>query len=175
MPLLKKGPDVLLSTAPIGKKTRAFAPGGAWAKMGARATLFLTNVMNYRKHGAAAARFAERRRREDDAPRLCDQVPGLLSLRLDIEERSGIAGTQPKHIRRFVVDRAPALFLVPCGDPRCVDGEHDLTTLIMRALRAHETSFQGTDECTGSLGPSPCDRVLHFDAIAEYADAPLGP
>jgi hypothetical protein len=133
--------------------------------------------MNYRKHGAAAARFAERRRREDDAPRLCDEVPNLRSLRLEIEERSGIAGTQPKHIRRFVVDRAPALFLVPCGDPRCVDGEHDLTMLVMRALRAHETCFQGTDECTGSVGSSPCGRVLHFDAFAEYGSdrAPLRP
>ncbi len=125
--------------------------------------------MNYRKHGAAAARFAERRRREDDAPRLSDEVPDLRSLRLEIEERSGVAGTQPKHIRRFVVDRAPALFLVPCGDPRCVDGEHDLTATVMRALRARQTSFQGTDECTGSVGLGACGRVLHFDAIAEYA------
>jgi hypothetical protein len=124
--------------------------------------------MNYRKHGAAAARFAERRRREDDAPRLSEQVPELISLRLEIEERSGVAGTQPRHIRRFVIDRAPALFLVPCGDPRCTDGEHDLTTVVMRALRARETSFQGTDGCTGSVGPGPCERVLHFDAIAEY-------
>jgi hypothetical protein len=125
--------------------------------------------MNYRKHGAAAARFAERRRREDVAPRLSDEVPDLRSLRLEIEERSGIAGTQPKHIRRFVVDRAPALFLVPCGDARCVDGEHDLTALVMRSLRAHETRFQGTDECMGSVGSSPCGRVLHFDAFAEYS------
>jgi hypothetical protein len=133
--------------------------------------------MNYRKHGAAAARFAERRRREDDAPRLCDEVPNLRSLRLEIEERSGIAGTQPKHIRRFVVDRAPALFLVPCGDPRCVEGEHDLTMLVMRALRAQETCFQGTDDCAGSVGSSPCGRVLHFDAFAEYSSerSPLRP
>ena len=125
--------------------------------------------MNYRKHGAAAARFAERRRREDDAPRLSDQVPGLTSLRLEIEERSGVTGTQPRHIRRCVVDRAPALFLVPCGDPRCTDGVHDLTDTVMRALRAHETSFRGTDECLGMVGESRCGRVLHFEATAEYA------
>ncbi|MDP9002310.1 MAG: hypothetical protein M3O46_19635 [Myxococcota bacterium] len=124
--------------------------------------------MNYRRHGAAAARFAERRRREDDAPRLCEQVPDLISLRLDIEERSGVTGTQPRHIRRLVVDRAPALFLVPCGDPRCVESEHDLTETIMRALRAREASFEGDDECAGSIGTSPCGRVLHFDATAEY-------
>jgi hypothetical protein len=123
-------------------------------------------MMNYRKNSPAAQRFAERRRREGDAPRLCEQVPNLLSLRLEIEERSGVTGTA--HVRRIVVDRAPALFLVPCGDPRCTDGEHDLTTTVMRALRSQEKSFQGTDECTGSVGLSACARVLHFDAVAEY-------
>ncbi len=126
-------------------------------------------MMNYRRHSPAAQRFAERRRREDEAPRLCDQVPELVSLRLEIEERSGhTTGAGPKHIRRVVVDRAPALFLMPCGDPRCADGEHDVTTTVMRALRAHETQFQGSDECMGSVGLSACPRVLHFDATAEY-------
>jgi hypothetical protein len=129
----------------------------------------LPRAMMNRRNSAAAQRFAERRRREEDAPRLHDQVPNLVSLKLEIEERSGVTGV--KHTRRVVVDRAPALFLVPCGDARCADGEHDLTTTVMTALRAHETSFQGTDECTGSA-PSPtapaCARVVHFDAVAEY-------
>lgn len=123
--------------------------------------------MNYRKNSPQAQRFAERRRREDDAPRLHEQVANLVSLKLEIEDRSGVGGTT--HTRRVVVAQAPALFLVPCGDPRCMDGEHDLTTTIMRALRQQETSFKGQDECRGSVGPSPCSRVLHFDAVAEYA------
>ena len=72
------------------------------------------------------------------------------------------------HIRRIVVERAPALFLLSCQDPRCADGEHDVTTTIMRALRARQTSFGGQDECTGSVGQGYCSRVMHFDAIAEY-------
>ena len=123
--------------------------------------------MPYRRNNPAALRFADRRQREDEAPKLRAQVPMLTSLRLDLEERSGIGGV--KHVRRVVVDRAPALFLVPCGDPRCVEGEHDLTTTVMRALRAHQTSFQGTDECGGSIGQSACQRVLHFDGAAEYS------
>ena len=119
-----------------------------------------------RKNSLAAQRFAERRRREDEAPALRQQVPELISLQLDVQERFGMGGT--RYIRRIVVDRAPALFLVPCGDPRCIDGEHDLTTPIMRALRAHETSFDGSDDCTGSIGTSACGRVLHFDAAAAY-------
>jgi hypothetical protein len=122
-------------------------------------------MMN-RRNSVAAQRFAERRRREEDAPRLSQQVPNLLSLRLEIEEVCGVTGV--KHTRRVVVDRAPALFLVPCGDSRCADGEHDLTTPVMRALQAHETSFRGTDECTGSSGLGACARVVHFDGVAEY-------
>jgi hypothetical protein len=123
-------------------------------------------MMNRRNNPAAAQRFAERRRREEDAPRLREQVPNLVSLRLDIEERAGEAGI--KHTRRVVVDRAPALFLVPCGDAKCADGEHDLTPAVMQALRAHETSFHGKDECTGKAELGPCSREVRFDAVAQY-------
>jgi hypothetical protein len=123
-------------------------------------------AMNYRKNSPQAVRFAERRKREDEAPRLHDQVPSLTSLLLEIEDRSGVGGAT--HTRRVVIDRAPALFLVQCGDPRCLDGEHDLTTTVMRALRSRETTFKGEDDCRGSVGPSACSRVLHFGAVAEY-------
>jgi len=122
--------------------------------------------MMRRRNSPAAARFTERRQREDDAPKLRDEVPALTSLRFAIDERSGVGGI--KHIRRCVVDSAPALFLVPCGDPRCTGGGHDLTAAVMQALRSGETSFQGTDACPGSLGPSACQRVVHFDGAAEY-------
>jgi hypothetical protein len=124
-------------------------------------------MMRHRMNSPAALRFADRRQREDEAPKLSSQVPGLTTLQLEIEERTGIGGT--KHTRRVLVDRAPALFLVPCGDPRCLDGEHDLTHTVMRALRAHETSFHGSDECRGSVGTSSCSRVIHFDGTAAYS------
>src|SRR5579864_8588173 len=123
--------------------------------------------MPYQRNNPAALRFADRRQREDEAPKLRAQVPMLTSLRLVIEERSGLGGV--KHVRRVVVDRAPALFLVPCGDPRCVEGEHDLTTTVMRALHIHETSFRGSDECGGLVGQSACQRVLVFHGAAEYS------
>lgn len=118
-----------------------------------------------RRKSDAALRFAERRQREEEAPRLSNQVPRLVALQLEIEERTPILSV--KHTRRIVVDRAPALFLVRCGDPRCVD-EHDLTTTVMRALRAGQTSFQGSDQCMGTVGTSVCSRVVHFDAVAQY-------
>jgi hypothetical protein len=124
--------------------------------------------MRSRKNSPQAQRFAERRRREDDAPRLRERVPSLVSLQLDIEDRSSVADGSG-HIRRVVIDHAPALFVLPCSDPRCADGEHDLTSMVMNALLSQETSFHGEDPCMGSVGPSACSRILHFDAVAAYA------
>jgi hypothetical protein len=121
----------------------------------------------FRRNSAASVRFAERRQREDEAPRLREHLPRLVSLKLEIVEDTGV-GTN-KHVRHVVLDRAPALFLFPCGDPRCVDGEHDLTATVMRALDAGQTSFHGDDDCTGSVGSAYCSRVLHVDGTAEYA------
>jgi hypothetical protein len=123
-------------------------------------------MMPLRRNNPATLRFVERRRRENEAPKLHGQVPGLTSLDITIEERAGGGGT--KHIRRFVIDSAPALFLVPCGDPRCTEGDHDLTWAVMRALRAHQTSFHGSDGCTGAIGSSSCLRVVYYDGTAEY-------
>jgi len=100
---------------------------------------------------------------------LSDEIPALVRLELRIEDAAGLStGAQPMHIRRIVVERAPALFLLSCQDPRCAEGEHDVTSAVMQALRARRTSFQGEDECTGSVGQSYCSRVMHFEAIAEY-------
>jgi hypothetical protein len=124
-------------------------------------------MMNSRRGNEQALRFEERRRREDDAPRLREQVPSLVSLQLNVDDCSGVAGGTT-YIRRVVVDQAPALFVVPCGDPHCVGGEHDLTMGIMRSLRSHETSFRGNDECRGTVGLGSCLRVLRFTAAAAY-------
>ena len=124
---------------------------------------------NNRRQSEASQRFAERRKREDEAPRLTAEVPRLQNLALEIEERSeGGPVTEPTHVRRVVVQHAPALFVLPCGDARCRDGGHDVTYAVMRALRAGETRFEGQDVCAGSVGTGQCSRVLHFVAIATY-------
>jgi hypothetical protein len=126
-------------------------------------------MVSYRKTSPAALRSAERRQREDEAPRLGGEVPELESLKLSIEERSvGSALSAPKHVRHIVVATAPALFLVACGDPRCIDGGHDITHEVMSALRAQRETFEGEHECRGMLGPSPCTRVIAFSADAIY-------
>jgi hypothetical protein len=123
-----------------------------------------------RRFSEGAQRFAERRRREDEAPRLISEVPRLQSLALEIEERSpGGPVAEPTHVRRVVVQHAPALFFLPCGDARCKDGGHDVTYPVMSALRGGQTRFEGQDICTGSVGTGQCSRILHFVAMATYA------
>ena len=125
--------------------------------------------MNHRRHGEAAQRFADRRQREDEARRLHEELPQLESLRLEIEERRATAGVaEASHIRRIVVESAPALFILTCGDPSCRDGGHDVTHMIMRALQHGDTRFDGEDTCQGSVGTATCGRVLRYVGIATY-------
>src|SRR6185436_8702161 len=107
--------------------------------------------------------------REDDAGRLPDRVPSLESLKIEISEKHA-GGTQAgvSHIRRIVVETAPAMFVLPCGDPRCKDGGHDLTNVILPSLEQGQTSFEGDDGCYGALGSAQCSRVLHYVATATY-------
>jgi hypothetical protein len=127
-------------------------------------------MRNNRRWSEGAQRFAERRKREDESPRLTSEVPRLQSLALEIEERrEGSPVAEPIHVRRVVVQHAPALFVLPCGDARCRDGGHDVTHAVMRALRAGETRFDGQDVCVGSVATAQCSRILHFVGIATYA------
>lgn len=119
----------------------------------------------------AMMRAQERRRREDSAPRLKQQVSRLKELELEFEDYAGDGEVlASRHIRHVVVDRAPALFEVPCQEPKCRDGGHDLTDEIMRALRAAAPEFDGEDRCHGQLGTGECHRVLKFVGRATYAD-----
>ena len=126
--------------------------------------------MNHRRVSEAGLRSAERRQREDEAKRLHDVVPKLSSLRLEIEERRGGGKLSVgAHIRRIVVESAPALFFVTCGDRSCKDGGHDLTSEIMSSVLRSETRFEGEHTCDGQLGTVPCGTALHYVGFAEYA------
>ena len=121
------------------------------------------------RRGDAAERYAERRRREEEAPRLVAVVPTLESLRLDIEEhRAGGTLSEAAHVRRIVVERAPALFVLPCHDGACKGGGHDITHEVMRSLREKSERFTGESPCNGSVGSSECRRVLRYVATATY-------
>jgi hypothetical protein len=124
-------------------------------------------VRSFRK-SEGAARLVERRRREDDAPRLKHEVPALEKLDLEINDSRGEVDPGSTYVRRVVVDQAPALFVLPCADPSCSDGGHDITSSVMYSLRSGAASFDGRDECHGSVGSAPCGRVLTFVAKAAY-------
>jgi hypothetical protein len=119
-----------------------------------------------------SARFAERRQREREAPRLRAEVPELSSLRLEVEEqRSSTTVPESKHVRHVVVDHAPALFVLMCGDSSCRDGGHDITHMMLRHLQHGETEFEVEDPCSGSVGMGQCGRVMYVRARATYATA----
>jgi len=121
------------------------------------------------RNAEAAKRFAERRQQEDDAPRLKVAVPSLEGLRLEIESRtSGSPAADSNYVRHIVVDRAPALFLIPCADSSCRDGGHDVSREIMRALEAGQQRFEGEDRCYGSVGMAQCRQVLNYVGLATY-------
>ncbi len=125
--------------------------------------------MSFKRSGPVAERLAERRRREDDAPRLIERVPQLESLRLEIHElRGGSTVPESIHVRPIPVASAPALFELPCLDSFCKDGVHDLTRAILCALESRVTKFEGEDACTGHAGNADCQRVLRYVATATY-------
>jgi len=126
--------------------------------------------MRPRRFSEASQRFADRREREDSAPRLVAVVPRLLTLNLHVSERRAEGrNADTSYVRRIVVGSAPALFALGCGDTSCKDGGHDLTYAILRALEAGKTAFEGDDTCQGSLGSASCGRVLHYVAEATYS------
>ena len=119
----------------------------------------------------AFLRFAERRRREDEASRLHVEVPALRALRLEIEEHRGSSPlAETRHVRHVVIARAPALFLLPCGDGECKDGGHDVTDVVMDRLRDGATEFVVEHECGGDLRGARCGRVVRVRAAAKYAE-----
>jgi len=93
-------------------------------------------------------------------------VPKLASLQIAVCEEH--AGGSSKHLKHVVVDRAPALFIIPCGDSNCLDGGHDLTNEIMSSLRSHTASAAGDSGCGGMTGSAPCARRIHYDLTAVY-------
>jgi hypothetical protein len=115
-------------------------------------------------------RVRERREREDAAPRLRDQVARLLTLSIEIDDHFG--GTilaERRYVKHVVVERAPALFDIPCSEASCQDGGHDVTREVMQALLAGKPEFSGRDTCLGWRGGERCERVLHYVGHATYS------
>jgi len=122
-----------------------------------------------RRNNEASERHAERRRREDEAPRLIATFPNLVSLKLQLQESKGdVSVAETGHIRHVVVAHAPLLFEMPCRDTACKDGGHDVTNAIAKSLKAGEKHFVGEHQCTGYVGDAPCQRVLRYTATAAY-------
>jgi hypothetical protein len=124
-------------------------------------------MWHHRRTSIKAVRAAERRQREDSAPRLKDAVPALDSLAIRFYEMYGDNSlAEATHTRRVVVDNAPAHFEVPCADRTC-EGVHDLTQELLKELRGARPEFEGEHCCDGGKD-SHCGRILHWVAVATY-------
>lgn len=123
----------------------------------------------WKRDPEATRRSAERRQREDEAPRLATTVPKLESLGIQLSEGNpGMSNPQHAHTRRIVVATAPALFVMPCGDSQCRDGGHELTSQVLSALRSGKQKFEGENSCSGVIGSADCRRVLRYVGTASY-------
>ena len=101
----------------------------------------------WRRNDEAAQRFADRRQREDSAPRLSAAVPHLESLRLEVQEsRSGIANSEAAHIRHIVV-RSPSPVVCPAT-----------TRSARRRATTHPSSFTAALARETLRGEDPCPR-----------------
>jgi hypothetical protein len=117
----------------------------------------------------ASQAAAERRQREDRAPRLIAEAPQLATLKLEIEElRQGASVPETVHVKHVAVAHAPALFDLPCLDSTCSGGGHDVTNQVLAALRSRSTRFQGEHACNGMTRTAACTRVLRYVGIATY-------
>jgi hypothetical protein len=118
-----------------------------------------------RNNQESKQRSLDRRKREDDAARLIDEVRRLASLDIEIDDGGN------RYIKRIVVERAPALFDLPCPEKTCTNGGHDITRAVMQALRASATRFEGEDMCRGEVPAGRCGHVIKFVATAVYRRA----
>lgn len=129
-----------------------------------------------RRHSEAFREAAERKRKQDEAPRLRDAVPTLLQLDLQvIEERANVPGHEVRHKRVIIIERAPALFEFACSDRECNDGGHDLSGLVLKELGAGIALFHGVHRCGGHTRDGECAYDLRFEAHATYRDGPRAP
>lgn len=127
-----------------------------------------------RGRGQSEATLGQRRR-EDAAPRLCEEAPNLQSLRLTFSQQQADGAPPTKgYIRPIVVATAPAHFEVRCLEPTC-SGRHDLTEAILHALRRRVRSFEGVDACRGATEDAACDRTLTYAGEASYRAARAKP
>lgn len=127
-------------------------------------------MSRFRQRQSESSRLAaERRRREDGAPRLVQAIPLLESLSIEVEERrGGSVASESKYVRHFLLPQASSRFELPCMDSECEDGGHDITDGVLRALRSGSTYFEGEDSCNGHLRTANCTRVIHWVTKAKY-------
>jgi len=117
----------------------------------------------------AQHRMSERWQRQDEADRLMGRIPTLRRLSIAVEERSGYTTIAPvSHVRRVVVESAPALFEIQCSSDECDGGYYDVTYDVLHALKQGVERFEFSCACNGTVRGASCPREAHFVGVARY-------
>lgn len=128
----------------------------------------MTGMWNRKR---ARSERSERWQREDAAPRLAVEVPGLASLSLVLRDCAEDTALRSKsRTQHVIVERAAALFEVACTERKCENGGFDLTKDVLAALRRRETSAEGVAQCNGTVGQGYCRCTLEYVVRATYTD-----
>lgn len=112
---------------------------------------------------------SERWQREDAAPRLTAELPDLLTLSLQLRNRTDDTSTPGRsRIQHVIVARAAALFEIACVEPKCESGGFDLSTDVLAALRQRKETLEGEAQCGGTVGQGYCRCTLLYVMKATY-------
>ena len=117
---------------------------------------------NHRRFGAAAQRSAERRERENRAPRLAAEVPDLVSLNLEIEESSGGSPVAEKSMN----DYATAL------NAGSLKSQGDVLALAARLEKGAANAYLGVIPSFSDKGLAQvaarlaADETMHWTVLA---------
>lgn len=131
-------------------------------------------MLNRRKEKALERqeRKVRRTEREDAAGKLLLKAPDLTSLNMTVTEtRKEGCVTDTQHIKRFVLEHAPALFELACSDPYCEDGGYDITREVLRSLSLRQETFEAEQDCAGRCGAIDCGRHVRVVVTATYREA----
>ena len=121
----------------------------------------------------ARHRMSERWQRQDEADRLLGRIPTLRRLSIAVEERSGYTTIAAvSHVRRVVVESAPALFEIQCSSDECDGGYYDVTYDVLQALKRGVERFDFACTCNGTVRGAACPREARFVGVARFDESP---
>jgi len=121
------------------------------------------------KNPRAEHRQAQRVR-SDEAKRLVEKYPHLMSLTVNLNFGGRTDGVKYS----LNLTHAKSVLVIACPSPECIGGDFDLTTKLATAVAERRTQVGGEMHCLGSYKHSaganaPCRSLLHYMLNLAYS------